>query len=452
MLERPKKIYISGIAGSGLSAIATFMADKGHTVIGSDRAFDIDPDHPLLSTLNNNGIVVVPQDGSGIDRGVDIAVFSTAVEHKRPDHIKAVELGIPVITRPEYLARIIESYATIAISGTSGKSTTAGMLAFLMHKLGLDPNFIGGGRVKQFGSPTNPGNALSGSSHHLIFEACESDGTIINYKPAISVILNLSLDHNPIEKTHAMFETFMSNTSDTVILNADDEHLITMADDKSTTFSIDNDAPYRAVDIDYMPLSSSFTLNNTRFTVSMPGKHNIYNALACIAILSELDVPLSSIAAALPEFRGIDRRFDIHLDNGRKLVIDDYAHNPHKIEYLMRTMTRLSNRVCYIFQPHGFGPTRLMKEGYIAAFAGYLRDNDHLILLPIYYTGGTVARDISSDDLASGIRERGRSVEVVEDRRDIIEKLSAYEAVVVFGARDETLSALAGEIARMLGR
>jgi UDP-N-acetylmuramate--alanine ligase len=444
------KIYISGIGGSGLSAIATFMADKGHVVTGSDRAFDMDPAEPLRSKLINNGIDIIPQDGSGVDKSVDIAVFSTAVESNRPDHIKAVELGIPTMTRPEYLDRIIGAYATIAVSGTSGKSTTAGMLAFLMQKLGLDPNFIGGGRVKQFRSRSNPGNALSGNSDNLIFEACESDGTIIHYKPFYSVILNLSLDHNPVDTTRGMFETFMNNTTDKVFLNADDEHLVRMIDDKSITFSIDKPSRYRAEDIDYKPLSTSFKLDNARFNLSMPGKHNLYNALACISVLSELRVPPASVADILPEFQGIERRFDIHLNNGNRLAIDDYAHNPHKIEYLMRTMLRLSDRVCYIFQPHGFGPTRLMKDGYIDTFARNLRDTDHLILLPIYYPGGTVARDISSNDLALGIKEHGRSVEVVEKRGDVLEKLNDYEAIVVFGARDETLSILAMDIAHMI--
>ena len=452
MHNRPIKIYISGIGGSGLSAIATFMADNGHTVTGSDRAFDMDPDDPLRSKLINNGIDIVPQDRSGIDKSVDIAVFSTAVESNRPDHIKAVELGIPVITRPEYLARIIGSYSTIAVSGTSGKSTTAGMLAFLMQQLGLEPNFIGGGRVKQFRSRSNPGNALSGESDHLISEACESDGTIIHYKPYYSVILNLSLDHNPIEKTREMFETFMNNTTDKVFLNADDKHLVKMIDNRCIAFSIDTPSRYRATEIDYRPLSTSFKLDNARFNLFMPGKHNLYNALACIAILSELGVPTASVANILPEFQGIERRFDIYLNDGSKLVIDDYAHNPHKIEYLMRTMQRIDDGVCYIFQPHGFGPTRLMKDGYIATFAQNLRDTDHLILLPIYYPGGTVARDISSNDLALGIKEHGRSVEVVEKRSNVIEKLDEYKAVVVFGARDETLAVLAEDIAHMPGK
>ena len=153
MHSRPLKIFFSGIAVSGVSAIAGFMADKGHTVVGSDRAFDKEPGHPLKTAFQSKGITIVPQDGNGLDSTFDFAVFSTAVEPDQPEFLKAKSLGIPVKTRPEYLVEITELFNTIAVSGTSGKSTVSGLLAFLMQKLGLNPNFIGGGRVKQFKTP-----------------------------------------------------------------------------------------------------------------------------------------------------------------------------------------------------------------------------------------------------------------------------------------------------------
>ncbi|HCL81431.1 MAG TPA: UDP-N-acetylmuramate--alanine ligase, partial [Nitrospiraceae bacterium] len=165
-----------------MSAIAAFMADKGHVVFGSDRAFDKNPDHPAFKTLKTKGIIIAPQDGSGINKSFDFAVFSTAVEPDQPEYLKSKSLGIPIKTRPEYLAEIVSEFKTIAVAGTSGKSTTSGMLAFLMKRLGLEPNFIGGGRVKQFRTETNPGNSITGNSDILVIEACESDGTIVNYK------------------------------------------------------------------------------------------------------------------------------------------------------------------------------------------------------------------------------------------------------------------------------
>jgi UDP-N-acetylmuramate--alanine ligase len=447
MKDKIYKIFFSGIAGSGVSAIAAFMADKGHIIAGSDRAFDMDPNHPLNMTFMAKGITIAPQDGSGLDKTFDFAVFSTAVEPDRPEVKKAKELGIPVKTRPEFLSEITESFSTIAVSGTSGKSTASGLLAFLMNMVHLDPNFIGGGRVKQFKTSSNPGNSLAGNSDYLIIEACESDGSIVNYRPRHSVILNLALDHHTVDVTAHMFETLIHHTSGKVIINADDEYLVAISKQRAITFSIHNPSDFKADEIVYKPFSTDFYLHNTGFTLSLPGKHNLYNALSCVALLSELGIPLNFIAAALPEFQGIDRRFDIHFNDGKYLVIDDYAHNPHKISSLMETLKGLRTKVCYIFQPHGFAPTRMMKKEYIQTFVQHLRDADNLILLPIYYVGGSASKDISSNDLALEIKSNGRSAEVVEDRKDILKRIDEYETYIIFGARDESLSHFAKEIA-----
>lgn len=450
MEDRKYKIFFSGIAGSGVSAIASFMADRGHSIYGSDRAFDLDPDHPLKKTFQAKNITIVPQDGSGLDGSFNLAVFSTAVEPGRPEVLKAGELGIRVMTRPDYLAEITASFNTIAVSGTSGKSTVSGLLAFLMEKLGLSPNFIGGGRVKQFRTSSNPGNSITGSSDYLIIEACESDGTIVNYRPQHTIILNIALDHHTVDVTSEMFRTLIQHTKGKVFINADDKNLTAIVSKGMCAFSIDNSSDFMAEDISYNPFSTDFSLHNIKFTLSLPGRYNLCNALSCIAVLSELGVQLGDIAAVLPEFQGIERRFDIHLNAGKYLVIDDYAHNPHKISSLMETVRRLRPGVCYIFQPHGFGPTRLMKKEYIQSFVENLRDSDHLILLPIYYTGGTASKDISSRDLADEIKARGKSAEVIENRKDVLSRIKEYETYIIFGARDESLSDFAEEIAEAL--
>ena len=390
------------------------------------------------------------QDGKGIDDTFDFAVFSTAVEHDQPEVLKARALGIPVKTRPEYLAEITESFKTIAVSGTSGKSTVSGMLAFLMNRLGLSPNFIGGARVKQFKTPSKTGNSLTGNSDMLIIEACESDGSIANYRPQHSIILNISLDHNPVDETAKMFTALMKNTVKKIIVNADDKNLVKLNGRNTVTFSIDNTSDYLADNIVFRPLSTDFSLQRTGFSLSLPGKYNLYNALSCIALLSEIGINLKVIADVLPEFQGLDRRFDIYLDDGKRLVIDDYAHNPHKISSLMQTVQKLRTRICYIFQPHGFGPTRLMKKQYIQAFIENLRESDHLILLPIFYSGGTSSKDITSHDLADGIMTGRKSVEAVESREDILKKIHEFKNYVIFGARDETLADFAKEVAALL--
>ncbi len=251
------KVFFSGIAGSGVSAIACFMADRGNVIVGSDRSFDRDPDNPLCRILKEKGITIVPQDGSGIDPSFDFAVFSTAVEEAHPEVKKVREAGIPMKTRPEYLREIIETFTTIAVGGTSGKSTTAGMLAFLMKQLGTEPNFIGGGRVKQFKGADNPGNSLTGKSDLLIVEACESDGSLVHYHPFFSLIGNLSLDHNPVEKTAEMFEILSRNTEEKVIVNADDRNLSQCNFEKPVRYSIDAESAYRATAIDYQPFGTT---------------------------------------------------------------------------------------------------------------------------------------------------------------------------------------------------
>ncbi len=433
-----------------MSALALFDAERGHSVSGSDRAFDKDHSHPAYEPLTAMGVRIIPQDGSGIEGSLDFAVMSTAVEPDRPEVLRAKELGVPVKTRPEYLAEIVSTYGTIAVSGTSGKSTASGMLAYAMQGLGMDPSFLGGGRVKQFHSPKNPGNCLKGASERLVIEACESDGSIVNLKPEHTVLLNLALDHEGLKETARMFKTLAGNTRGRVIINSDDENLKNIGIADAVTFSLEASSDYRAEDIAMGPLGSEFSLRDVRFKLQQPGKYNIYNALSAIAVLSELGVSLEEAARALADFEGLERRFDITFDDGERLVIDDYAHNPHKISALMEAVSGLRKSVCYIFQPHGYAPTRLMKDAYIEAFTRGLRPEDHLKVLPIYYAGGTTSMDISSLDLVRGITEGGKSSETVDTREDVLEKVDQWQCYVVLGARDETLAEFAGEIARRL--
>ena len=247
-----------------------------------------------------------------------------------------------------------------------------------------------------------------------------------------------------------MFEQLSDNTSGQVFACGDDENLAACTLGNARYFSIHRDSDYQARDITCYPLRTDFRVNGQEFKLSMPGEYNLYNGLACIAFLSELGISSEAIAEVLPDFSGIERRFDVHRNDGKYLVIDDYAHNPHKIHSLMEAMKKVSDKVCYIFQPHGYGPTRLMKEGYIETFAKGLRKADHLILLPIYYAGGTVAKDISSGDLLAGVQAAGKSAEVMDERSGFFGKPEKWDAYIVLGARDDSLSDFAREIAEKL--
>ena len=167
-------------------------------------------------------------------------------------------------------------------------------------------------------------------------------------------------------------------------------------------------------------------------------------------MLAEMGVRLEDTAACISEFEGIDRRFDIHLRTERYLVVDDYAHNPHKIAALMETVKKIRGHICFIFQPHGFGPTRLLKKEYIEIFADNLRPDDYLLMLPIFYAGGTPVKDISSEDLCREIRLAGKDAEVLADRSSLFQRLNEWNTYIVFGARDESLSDYARAIAKRL--
>lgn len=452
MKSEQQKIFFSGIAGSGMSSIAVFMSDKGHKVSGSDRAFDVNPEHPALKLFKAKGIDIVPQDGRGIDKTFDLIIFSVAVEHDNIEYKKTVSLGLPYLTRPEYLAKIISQYRTIAVSGTSGKSTTSGMLAYLMNGLGMRPNFIGGGRVKPFRSEGNLGNSLNGDSDLMVIEACESDGTIINYYPENSIILNLELDHHSIDKTSEMFKILNKHTRSLTVINADDNNIKKINLNNVVSFSIENSSDYMAENVRYNHFSSVFSVRDTIFRLSIPGRHNVYNALSVIAFLSQIGVQLKEIAHLIPNFTGIERRFDIHLNSDEHFVVDDYAHNPHKISALMQTVARIKDNICYIFQPHGYAPLKMMLNEYISTFISNLRKTDHLIILPVFYAGGTVKRDISSDDLAAGVRAGGKSAESVDGRNTVINRLNSWKNYVIFGARDDSLSIFAKEVAEKINR
>jgi len=339
---------------------------------------------------------------------------------------------------------------TIAIAGTSGKSSTTGMLAFSMEALGLDPGLIGGGRVTQFRSPWNPGNVRVGNSGLLVVEACESDEGIRQYRPSFSAILNLSLDHQDIPETLDRFRQLAQNTSEALIINGDDEALGSLAHRKMVRFGISSRFGLHPGNVTLAPFGSQFTVRGTSFRIQQPGAHNVMNALAVIATLEQLGVPFSSMPDPLAAFEGIDRRFDIHLNNAAGLVVDDYAHNPDKIAALMAATRPVKDRILYVFQPHGYGPTRLMLDGYIETFRAGLRQEDRLLILPIYYAGGTVRSDISSDDIVRPLAAAGRPAETIRDRNAVTAYLKDFSAVVVFGARDETLPDFTAEIARKL--
>ncbi|HUU27414.1 MAG TPA: Mur ligase family protein [archaeon] len=453
-LGQLKNLFFSGLGGSGMSALAQLLNGRGVHITGSDRKYDRGESSSLFAKLAAQGIELVPQDGSGVMESLDAVVVSSAVEPDTPDYRRAVELGIPLVKRPELLAALVNSAALgICFSGTSGKSTATGLCAYVLTELGARPNFISGAAVVNYlGGPTT-GNALGSESGIYCVEACESDGSIVNYRPAVGVILNLEREHHEISELVSMFERFASATQGQLILNADCPNIprldLTKAGAKTekVSFSLVNKtADLRAENLRLAPLSADFTVGGVEFRSPLPGKYNVYNVLAALAACEAVDIEREDFARVLPAFRGVARRFQVVGESRGVTVIDDFAHNPAKIAAVLSAFEawKTLRRRIVVFQPHGYGPTRFYLDQLVETFARELDEKDLLILPEIYYAGGTAARDISSRVVAGRVSARGKKALYFERRSEalpvILEEASAGDVVLVLGARDDSLS------------
>ena len=441
-----------------MSALALFEVRRGGKASGSDRAFDQGLNAELREQLEREGVVIAPQDGSFLDAAhgpCEALVVSTAVEAQVPDVAAARAGGVPVLHRSELLARHVASHRSIAISGTSGKSTVTGMVFAILQGCGLKPGLLTGGALADLtaqGEPGNvwaPGAAPDGGAPWLVVEADESDGSLVRYEPWLGVVLNLGLDHKQPDESLAMFRTFRQRTRGPFVCAAD----ANLADVQggAVLFGAEPAAPgaaFRAVDIALSPRAAAFRLQGTAFHLSQPGRHNVLNAAAAIAACAQAGVALADMAAPLAAFGGIARRFQGLGEANGVEVIDDFAHNPDKIAAALATAHGRAGpggRVLAFFQPHGFGPTRFLRDALVAAFSEHLAADDVLWLPEIFFAGGTVVRDISSADLVAAIVKGGRDARFENERAGIAPLIAAEarpgDVVLVMGARDPSLTA-----------
>ena len=452
-----KTFFFCGIGGSGMNALALFLKHKGHVVSGSDRQWDKNPDTPVFKMLQEKGILLFPQDGSGIDENVDCLVVSSAVEESVPDVAKALSLNIPVKKRAEILAESLQDSHVIAVGGTSGKTTVTGMTGHILHEAGVDPDVINGGIMLNYNHENLPGNVLFGKSPFSVIEADESDGSIALYKPAVAIVNNITLDHKPLPELRVLFADFVRKASVGAVLNADCPEtagLISLNANVLTYSLTDNDADLTAKDITPTENGVSFNLDGDIFTLNVPGRHNVSNALASIACADLLGVPRSQSKKALSFFSGIKRRLQYIGEKNGITVIDDFAHNPEKISATIETLKEKDGRLILIYQPHGFGPTKLLKNGLIHVFSKKTHGEDVIIFPEIYYAGGSAEKDISSADLVKELERAGKRVHFIADRKKIIKLVSSLakknDRIVVMGARDDTLTLFARDILNAL--
>ena len=442
------RFHYAGLAGSGMSALAQYQVMTGGIASGSDRAFDRGERQGLRAQLEGLGIAVMPQDGSGLGSDCAALVVSTAVEEQVPDYAAALANATPVVHRSELLAHFVARQRSIAVTGTSGKSTVTAMIFAILKGAGRDPSVITGGDLPELQAQDLPGNAFAGRSDLLVAEADESDGTLIRYEPAIGVILNLQRDHKEIEDVAAMFATLRARAREALVVG-DAENLDPFAGG-ALRFDLGPRADIRGEDVALGPELSRFRVGDVAFELPVPGAHNVANALAAIATCRVLGVKLEEMVAPLAAFRGIGRRFQTIGKAHGVEVIDDFAHNAEKIAAAIRTAKLRARRVLAIYQPHGYGPTRFLRRDFVTTFARELGSDDRMWMLEVFYAGGTATRDFSAADIVAEIGARGVRAEFAPSRDWLAERI-AQEArpgdlVLVMGARDPSLTALARAI------
>ena len=448
-----KTVSFCGISGSGMSALAQILKLSGYEVRGSDRSFDQGHDFEQKRALEELGIKIYPQDGSAIDETIECLYTSTAVEDSIPDIKVALEKNIPIKKRFDLLAELFHQYPKgIAIGGTSGKTTTTAMIGYILDKLGHKPCVINGGLLLNYDNQKGISNYIYNKGDICVIEADESNGSIDSYSPYISIINNIGLDHKTIEELQILFQNFANRTSHGVIIN-DDCNICNKISSpvKRITFSLKNPhADFYAENLINLPHGIQYTLRGKKFTLNLIGAFNVANALAAISACSLLNINPFDAAEALESFLGTHRRLEVIGSKNGITIIDDFAHNPDKILASMQALKSYTGRLIVMFQPHGFSPMRFMGKQIIESFCQTMDDKDILLMPEIYFAGGTVTKDISSEDFIKLAISNNKKAIFLPKRKEvkdfIIKNAQQGDRIVIMGARDNTLPEFCREI------
>ena len=460
-MNRDRAYFFCGVGGSGMAPLALIVKAQGARVDGSDRALDQGRSGGKFEFLKSRGIGLFPQDGSGVTRPDQVVVCSAAVEETVPDVVAARRVGAQVVLRAELLAELFNAAPRgVGVAGTSGKSTTTAMIAWILHRAGLDPTVMNGAEMKNFVTPQAPyASALVGAGDLFVSEVDESDGSIARYTPSVAVVNNVSFDHKTMDELRALFAAFVGKAR-VAVLNLDNEEtaaLAARAGAAARTYSLSDPAAdllgritAQAPDSITFEVKARRTAETVSVRLPTPGRHNVANALAALSAAIACGATLAEAAVALAEFAGVGRRMDVVGSKGGLTVIDDFAHNPDKIAATLQTLHAFPGRLLVMFQPHGYGPLRLMKDAFIEVFAQDLAADDVLLMPePVYY-GGTVDRSVSTADVIAGVAARGGRAFALPDRAAcgdlLVEMARPGDRIVVMGARDDTLSQFAAEV------
>jgi UDP-N-acetylmuramate--alanine ligase len=454
------KYHFSGIAGQGMNPLARLMRAWGHEVQGSDRAFDQGKQRDLAATLTSLGIRLVLQDGHGVSAGLQRFVYSTAVEADTPEVRAARQLDIECVPRPALLAEVVHGGAPgVAVAGSSGKSTVTAMIGWILRDAAMVGTVLGGAAL--VGEGVSGCFAAGPARGPVVAEVCESDGTLVGYRPGIGVILNVSRDHAELDALRRQFATFAAQCRTLLVNAASVEARALGAAVGARTFGRADGADF-ALDVASpgpdrgrgtlrsgtagTPRGRAVTL---ALDVPQPGAHNLENAAAAAAVALTMGVAPDVIERAIRTFPGVARRFDIVGTTASGIrVVDDYAHNADKIRAAITT-AQSAGRVVAVFQPHGFGPARFLRPELATLLPGVLRAEDRFCYAEIFYAGGTVAKDISSRDLAADLPPT-LNVGYAADHPAVVDwvrrEARGGDTILLIGARDPDLPALARAI------
>ena len=446
MLGRTKVIHCVGIGGSGLSAVAEVLARSGFTVTGSDEK-----PSAVTARLSALGVTVHEGHAAGHVGDADVVVRSSAVRTTNVEIEAARRRGIPVVLRGEMLAEIMRPHVGIAVGGAHGKTTTAAMIAVMLARAGLDPTALIGGDVAEFG-----GNARRGAGDHVVVEADESDRSFLRLSPAFAVITNLDREHMEsyadFDELTRAFVAFASTVPfyGAAIVCTDDPHLrrarASMAA-RVVGYGLDEEgADLSAKDVRLEPASSVLTviaregegawrtLGDLRLGV--PGRHNVQNALAAVAVWLELGLPFDAAAEGLAAFGGAARRFERRGEVKGVALVDDYGHHPTEIAAVIATARRAAaGRVVVVFQPHRYSRTGRLRDEFAAALAAA----DEIVLTDIYASGEDPIDGVTIEWLAEAVERvapgRVRLVKALADVPEAVARLArAGDLIVTLGA------------------
>lgn len=450
-LDKIKHVFFIGVAGTGMSALAQYLKGIGKNVSGSDRYFSKGEAQDIKEKLEADGIRCFPQDGSGIQEGIQLVIVSTAVEDTVPEVQQAKAFNIPIIKRSELLSLICKTKRTIAVGGTSGKSTTSAMIFAILEEAGMGASIISGAGLTSLIKEGRIGNAKVGNGEWLVIEADESDGSIVQYEAEVGLLLNVDKDHKEIDVLMDIFNTF-KNKSRHFSVNRSHPLAATLSKEAGWDFTIEEniEAGYKASAFDQRGLEIRFEINKQPFLLHSVGKHNMENVLAAVAVTSKIGVELSVAARAIASYEGIYRRHQVWGVKGNVTLIDDYAHNPVKCAASIRACQPAAQKLIAWFQPHGYAPTKFLRNDFCEEISAAIRDCDEVWMSEIFYAGGTTTKDISAADLINDLKAKGVNAFFVEDRNKLIESMRPHftegTVLLLMGARDPSLEKFAQQV------